>query len=63
MKNQQNLNNIMQLYKELKNVSGEKDTYEMEIELEGMTLRCDIKDLDRLMIKLQSIGTALEGGK
>lgn len=42
----------------------EGEAYEMEIELDGgMTFRCDIKDLDKLMIKLQTIGNALGGAK
>jgi hypothetical protein len=62
-----NYNQQMKLYMELMNamkVSGEKDAYELEMEIEGgFTFRLDIKDLDRLMIKLQTIGTALEGAK
>mgnify|MGYP001125180553 CR=1 FL=1 len=65
MKNyNQQMKLYMELMKELEAISGKKETYELELEMEGgWTFRLDIKDLDRLMIKLQTIGTALEGAK
>lgn len=57
-------NQIQQLLEEAKKISGQKDTYELELELEGgMTFRLDIKDLDKLMIKLQTLGNTLGGSK
>lgn len=57
-----NIFQYMQAVEEARKVSGEKDTYEMELEIDGLgTFRCDIKDLDKLILKLHTIGKALEG--
>jgi hypothetical protein len=62
MKYNQQMKLYTELMKELGNISGQKDAYELEFEIDGLgTFRLDIKDLDKLMIKLQTVGKALEG--
>lgn len=57
-------NKLMKDLDEAKKISGEKDTYELEFEVDGVgTFRMDIKDLDKFMVKMQTIGEALGGAK
>jgi hypothetical protein len=38
------------------------EAYELEMEFNDMTFRLDIKDLDKFMLKMQTISKVLEGG-
>lgn len=57
-----NFRQLMEAIDDAKKVTEKKDTYELEIEMDGFGIfRLDIKDLDKFMIKIQAIGKALGG--
>lgn len=61
-----NLYKLMNELEKAHGVSGskaKKDVYDIKIEAGDMTFHVDIKDLEKLFIKLNTIGTILEGGK